>query len=64
MFVGRSNSGKSSLLNSIFDNKKVARRAKDPGTTRFLHFHKIDKIDAFVVDAPGYGFANMNRRRR
>jgi len=47
LFVGRSNSGKSSLINSIFSNirrrskKKIARVSKGPGTTKFLHFHHI-----------------------
>lgn len=63
-FVGRSNSGKSSLINAIFNEKKVARVAKHPGTTKNLHFHRIKNAQCFVVDAPGYGFARMNKRRR
>ena len=64
LFIGRSNSGKSSLINAIFDNKKIARKAKKTGTTKFLHFHKIDKKEVYIVDAPGYGFAEMNKKRR
>jgi len=70
LFVGRSNSGKSSLINAVFgkkelsSKKKVARAAKRPGTTKFLHFHHINKEEALVVDAPGYGFARMNKKRR
>ena len=47
--MGRSNTGKSSLINAVFRNKpinkkkKIARVAKKPGTTRFLHFHRIGK---------------------
>lgn len=64
MFIGRSNSGKSSLINGVFQDKKIARKAKKAGTTKFLHFHKIKGEDAYVVDAPGYGFAEMNKKRR
>lgn len=66
IFMGRSNSGKSSLINQIFGTKKVARAAKSPGTTKFLHFHqlKFRGEEALIVDAPGFGFANMNKRRR
>ena len=66
MFIGRSNAGKSSLINSIFYGKKVARTAKKSGTTKFLHFHKLKvKTDnVLIVDAPGFGFAEMNKRRR
>lgn len=64
IFIGRSNSGKSSLINSIFKDKSIARKAKAPGTTKFLHFHKIAGSDTYIVDAPGYGFAQMNKRRR
>ena len=64
LVIGRSNSGKSSLINSVFRDKKIARKAKVAGTTKFLHFHKVAKMDAFIVDAPGYGFAQMNKRRR
>ena len=68
--MGRSNCGKSSLINQIFKGsadstrRKVARVAKRPGTTKFLHFHHIRNFDALLVDAPGYGYARMNRRRR
>lgn len=39
IFIGRSNSGKSSLINKIFNNKKIARVSRTPGTTKYLHFH-------------------------
>jgi GTP-binding protein EngB required for normal cell division len=48
----------------LFHNDKIARKAKSPGTTKFLHFHKIYNKNAYVIDSPGYGFANMNKRRR
>lgn len=68
--MGRSNSGKSSLINAIFNTslkkskKKIARTSKGPGTTKFLHFHHIQNKESFIVDAPGYGFARMNKKRR
>ncbi len=51
-------------MNEIFNDNKIARKAKHPGTTKFLHFHEIQNKNAYVVDAPGYGYANMNKRRR
>lgn len=70
LFVGRSNAGKSSLINAIFNTsrkatkKRVARVSKAGGTTKFLHFHHIENEGALIVDAPGYGFARMNKKRR
>lgn len=52
------------MINSIFGDDKIARKAKHAGTTKFLHFHEIHNENAFVIDAPGYGYANMNKRRR
>jgi len=59
------------LINSIFKvegmkkrKKKIARVSKKCGTTKFLHFHQINNMDSFVVDAPGYGYAKMNKKRR
>lgn len=40
IFIGRSNSGKSSIINSIFGNKKIARVSRAQGTTQFLHLHR------------------------
>src|SRR3972149_5154324 len=55
-FAGRSNVGKSSLLNALVGRKKVARASSAPGRTRELNFFKIDgKLR--LVDLPGYGYA-------
>ncbi len=64
--MGRSNCGKSTLINKVFNSKKVARKAKSPGTTCFLHMHRFKFEGNFykIVDTPGYGYANMNKRRR
>lgn len=61
--VGRSNVGKSSLLNALFNRKKLARVSKDPGKTRTINFYMVnDRF--FMVDLPGYGFAKISRQER
>jgi len=62
-FAGRSNVGKSSLLNRLVQRKKFARVSNTPGRTREINFFKIN--DAFVfVDLPGYGYARVSKERR
>ena len=62
-FAGRSNVGKSSLLNALVRRKSIARVSKTPGRTREINFFKVN--DAFVlVDLPGYGFAKVSKERR
>ncbi|ADY73846.1 GTP-binding protein engB [Desulfurobacterium thermolithotrophum DSM 11699] len=57
-FVGRSNVGKSSLLNTLVNNYKIAKVSSEPGKTRSVNFYLInDKF--FMVDLPGYGFAKV-----
>ena len=59
-FVGRSNVGKSSLLNFLTGRKSLARVSSSPGKTRTINFYRID--DAFrIVDLPGYGYAKLSR---
>ncbi len=59
--VGRSNAGKSSLLNHVFQHKRLAKVSSRPGKTQLLNFFSID--DAFVlVDCPGYGFAKVPKK--
>lgn len=61
-FVGRSNVGKSSLINAIMRRKKLARTSSTPGATRALHFYEAK--DAFrLVDLPGYGFAKLSKTK-
>lgn len=57
-FAGRSNAGKSSALNTLTDNKKLARTSKTPGRTQLLNFFSLDE-DSRLVDLPGYGFAKV-----
>ncbi len=59
-FAGRSNVGKSSLLNLITGRKALARVSGSPGKTRTINFYRCD--DRFrIVDLPGYGFAKVSR---
>jgi GTP-binding protein len=57
-FVGRSNVGKSSLINTLLNRKKLARVASTPGKTRQINFYNIDDKLSFV-DLPGYGYAKV-----
>ena len=62
-FVGRSNAGKSTVLNVIFNRKNIAKTSKTPGRTQLVNFFKLND-DSCIVDLPGYGFANVSRKRR
>ncbi len=57
-FIGRSNSGKSTAINSITGKKRLAKTSKTPGRTQLLNFFQIDE-HIRLVDLPGYGFANV-----
>ena len=57
-FSGRSNAGKSSLINKILNRKSIARVSSTPGKTITVNFYKVDNIR--LVDLPGYGYAKVN----
>jgi len=57
-FAGRSNAGKSSAINTLTNNKKLARTSKTPGRTQLLNFFDLGD-DCRIVDLPGYGFAKV-----
>ncbi len=57
-FAGRSNAGKSSAINSLTNNKKLARTSKTPGRTQLLNFFSLSDSQR-LVDLPGYGFAKV-----
>ena len=62
-FIGRSNVGKSSLINMLCSNEKLAKTSKTPGKTKLLNHFNIN--DAwYVVDLPGYGFAKVSLGER
>lgn len=58
-FVGRSNVGKSSLINGFLGRNKLARTSNTPGATRSIHFYDIEKF--LLVDLPGYGYAKLSK---
>ena len=58
VFAGRSNAGKSSAINALTNQKKLAHVSKLPGRTRLLNFFSVGN-DQFIVDLPGYGYAKV-----
>lgn len=66
-FVGRSNVGKSSLLNKLANRKALARTSATPGKTRLVNFFRIERRERsplLFVDLPGYGWARVARQER
>lgn len=59
-FVGRSNVGKSSLINTLVGRKNLAKTSNTPGRTQLINFFTINEIMSFV-DLPGYGFAKVSQ---
>lgn len=58
-FSGRSNVGKSSLINKIFNRKNLARVSATPGKTATINFYELENI--YIVDLPGYGYAKVGK---
>jgi len=70
-FIGRSNVGKSSLINMLCNNSKLAKISSNPGKTQLInHFDITSILDNgtqkrwYLVDLPGYGFAKVSQRDR
>jgi GTP-binding protein len=59
-FAGRSNVGKSSLINSLLNRKQIALTSRTPGKTRLLNYYLIGRGQCYFVDLPGYGFARVS----
>ena len=57
-FIGRSNVGKSTLINSLLDRKNLAKTSSKPGKTQLINYFLINQ-EFYFVDLPGYGFANV-----
>lgn len=62
-FIGRSNVGKSSLINALTDQKDLAKTSAKPGKTQLINHFLINK-NWFLVDLPGYGYAKVSREKR
>lgn len=60
-FVGRSNTGKSSLINAIFNNNKLAKTSSEQGKTKLVNYFLVDKT-FYLVDLPGYGFHKAGKQ--
>ena len=62
-FAGKSNVGKSSLLNALVNRKALARTSSQPGKTQTINFYRINGI-LYFVDLPGYGYANASEQAK
>ena len=62
-FAGKSNVGKSSLINALMNRKSLARTSSQPGKTQTINFYNINK-ELYFVDLPGYGFAKVSAETR
>lgn len=63
VLCGRSNVGKSSFINSLFNRKNLAKTSSTPGKTRSINYYSIDS-KFYVVDLPGYGYAKISQSER
>lgn len=59
-FAGRSNVGKSSLINALMNRKSYARTSQQPGKTQTINFYNINEL-LYFVDLPGYGYAKVSQ---
>ncbi len=62
--AGRSNVGKSSFINMLTGQGKLARTSSEPGRTRLINFFEINKGEYYFADLPGYGFAKVSRAEK
>ncbi len=63
VFVGRSNAGKSSMINKLFNRKNMAYTSSKPGKTAAINYFSVDS-SVYIVDLPGYGFAQRSKTER
>ncbi|MFY0644584.1 MAG: YihA family ribosome biogenesis GTP-binding protein [Bacteroidia bacterium] len=62
-FIGRSNVGKSSLINALCSNKNLAKTSSVPGKTQLINFFEVEE-KIYLVDLPGYGYAKVSKKLR
>ena len=62
-FIGRSNVGKSSLINMLMERKDLAKVSGKPGKTQLINHFKVNE-EWFLVDLPGYGYASVSKKKR
>ena len=62
-FVGKSNVGKSSLINGLMNRKSLARTSGQPGKTQTINFYKVNR-EMYLVDLPGYGYARVSQSEK
>ena len=62
-FIGRSNVGKSTLINTITGSKGLAKTSSKPGKTKLINYFKVDE-DFLLIDLPGYGYASVSKKDR
>ena len=62
-FAGKSNVGKSSLINSLMNRKSLARTSSQPGKTQTINYYNVNK-QIFLVDLPGYGYAKASKSEK
>lgn len=62
-FAGRSNVGKSSMINALMNHGGLARTSNTPGKTQQMNYYKIDD-EAYFVDLPGFGYAKVSKKER
>ena len=59
-FAGKSNVGKSSMLNALINRKSLARTSATPGKTQTINYYNVNK-ELYLVDLPGYGYAKVSQ---
>jgi len=62
-FAGKSNVGKSSLINALMNRKSLARTSAQPGKTQTVNFYNINE-EIYLVDLPGYGYAKVSQKEK
>jgi GTP-binding protein len=63
-FIGRSNVGKSSLINMLANQKDLAKTSSSPGKTQMINHFEVNRNEMYWVDLPGYGYAKVSKKQR